>query len=138
MSEKYVLDACSLIAYFGKEEGSEHIKAILDKAVDGDVSVLIHRINLYEVYYDLFRSLGSDSANFAIDVLKNSVVSIIDVISEEMMVEAARFKLSYKVSVADSFALAIAKLEDAVLVTSDHHEFSAVAEAHDVSINWFR
>ena len=54
------------------------------------------------------------------------------------MKEAAYFKLTYKVSVADSFALATTKLEDATLVTADHHEFATIDAVNEVSILWFR
>ena len=135
---KYVLDACSLIAYFNDEEGSLTVKSILAEAVSGDTTVLIHRVNLFEVYYDLLRSGGEIMARTAMAFLYDSPVEIINIITDEIMEEAARFKLSYKISVADSFALAISKLEGATLITADHHEFNAIDEANELPILWFR
>jgi predicted nucleic acid-binding protein len=135
---KYVLDACALIAYYNKENGFEKIKNVLSEAVDGDADIVIHRVNLFEVYYDLLRSFGEDMTNRVMNSFANSPIRIIDTITDETMKEAARFKLSYKISVADAFALATAKLEDAALVTADHHEFDVIDEANEISFLWFR
>jgi predicted nucleic acid-binding protein len=54
------------------------------------------------------------------------------------MKEAARFKLAFKMSVADSFALATAKLEDVTLITADHHEFDPIDEAGEIEFLWIR
>jgi PIN domain nuclease of toxin-antitoxin system len=57
MSDKYVLDACSLIAHFNQEKGADKVKSIITRAVDGNSTVFVHRLNLFEVYYDLLRSV---------------------------------------------------------------------------------
>jgi predicted nucleic acid-binding protein len=138
MNAKYVLDACSLIAYYGKEEGYHKVKAIITEAASDTSDIFMHRINLYEVYYDLLRSGGESMTNKAMQSLAVSPVSVIDVITEDVMKEAARFKLSYNISVADSFALATAKTEKAMLVTSDHHEFDAIDKAGEIGFLWIR
>jgi predicted nucleic acid-binding protein len=138
MKMKYVLDACSLIAYYNNEDGSLKVKPIIKEAVDGDSDILIHRVNLFEVYYDLSRASGEVFVKAAMKSFNDSPIRVIDTITDEAMKEAARFKLSYKISVADAFALATAKLEDATLVTADHHEFDAIEEANEISFFWFR
>jgi predicted nucleic acid-binding protein len=135
---KYVLDACSLIAHFNEEEGAPKVKSIITDAINSNSAIYIHRVNLFEVYYDLLRSGGKDMARDAMASVDDFLIHIIDSITDELMKEAARFKLSYKISVADAFALATAKLEDATLVTADHHEFDVIDEANELSILWFR
>jgi predicted nucleic acid-binding protein len=138
MSNEYVLDACSLIAFFNQEEGASEVKSIITKALDSGSRILMHRLNLFEVYYDLSRSSDEDKVNRAMSVINNFPVTIIDEITETLMKEAARFKLSYRISVADSFALATAKLENAMLITADHHEFDVIDEAGEIQFFWFR
>ncbi|MDR1028225.1 MAG: type II toxin-antitoxin system VapC family toxin [Clostridiales Family XIII bacterium] len=135
---KYILDACSLIAYYKEEAGSSKVKPIIKEAAEGKVDILIHRINLFEVYYDLLRSGGKELIDAAMDSFYDSPIQVIDDINDELMKEAARFKLTYKISVADSFVLATAKLEDATLVTADHHEFDPVDKNNELSFLWFR
>jgi predicted nucleic acid-binding protein len=135
---RYVLDACALIAYYNDEEGSESVESVLSEALNGDSDISIHHVNLFEVYYDLQRSGGEDKANKAMDSFGDSPIAVIDTFTNELMKEAARFKLSFKISVADAFALATAKLENATLVTADHHEFDAIEEAGELNFLWIR
>jgi len=134
----YVIDACAFISYYNKEPGGEVVKNLITDAVTGDSAIMIHRINLFEVYYDLFRSGGEDMTNDAMSDMDDFPIGIIDMVSEELMKEAARFKLKYKVSVADAFALATAKLENATIVTADHHEFDPIEVAGELSFLWIR
>jgi len=138
MSPKYVLDACSVIAYLTGEDGADVIEALINDAIDKAAELFMHKINLYEVFYDTWRSQDEAAAIIFYDTFTNLPVSIIDSISDELMAEAARLKTEYRVSVADSFALAAAKLNDAVLVTSDHREFDPVEEKGDIAFHWIR
>jgi predicted nucleic acid-binding protein len=135
---RYVLDACALIAYYNDEEGSDPVEDVLSEALNGDSDILMHRVNLFEVYYDLLRSSGEDETTKAMDSFSGSPIAVVDVITNELMKEAARFKLSYKISVADAFALATAKLENATLITADHHEFDPIEEAKELNFLWIR
>lgn len=51
---------------------------------------------------------------------------------------AARFKTAYQMSVADSFALALAANLNASLVSTDHHEFDSVEIAGEIRFFWLR
>jgi predicted nucleic acid-binding protein len=70
--------------------------------------------------------------------LKSLPIRFIEAISDPLIEEAATFKLSNKISVADSFALATAKMEGAKLVTSDHHEFDPIDKNGDMEFLWIR
>jgi len=134
----YVLDACALIAYFNEEDGSDKIASLFEEAEEGRVTVMIHGINLFEVHYDLLRSDGDNVATAALATLNDSSIKIIDTVSEAIRAEAAHFKNTYRISVADAFALATAKLNNAILVTSDHHEFDPIEAASELSFLWIR
>jgi len=138
MSKKYILDACSVIAYLLKEDGAEIVKNLIGDAIENKTELLINKLNLYEVYYDTWKSQGEEIAVSMYNTFRNLPISIIDSISDEMMTEAARLKTKYRVSVADSFALATALLNGAVLVTSDHREFDIVDKKCDIDFLWIR
>lgn len=56
-----------------------------------------------------------------------------------MKVKAAIFfKISYAVSVADTMALGLAKVKNAALVTTDHHEFDPIDQAKALTFYWIR
>jgi len=138
MSKKYILDACSVIAYFLKEDGADIVKNLIGDAIDNKTELSMHKLNLYEVYYDTWKSQGEETAVNMYNTFMKLPISIVDSISDEMMAEAARFKTKHNVSVADSFALATARLEGAALITSDHHEFDPVDKKGDIDFLWIR
>ena len=138
MIEKYLLDACSVIAYLTKEEGADTIETLIDEAIEEDIELLIHKINFFEVFYDVWKSQGESTAAIVFSTFKKLPVTIIESISDELMIEAARFKTGYRVSVADSYALATARLHGAVLITSGHREFDPVEEAGEIAFLWIR
>ena len=55
----YVLDACALIAWLRDEAGADQVEALL---LDNGATVMIHAVNLCEVYYDCLRSVGESRA----------------------------------------------------------------------------
>lgn len=63
---------------------------------------------------------------------------IIDSISDDLLKKIGYFKTHYKISFADSFVLATAKIYNATVVTSDHHEFDAVEKDGEISFEWIR
>lgn len=65
-------------------------------------------------------------------------VTIIDTLNDEVFFEAGRLKSDYKISLADSIALAEAKTRGAILVTADHHEFDIIDKAESVRFHWIR
>ena len=65
-------------------------------------------------------------------------IEVLNMISIPMIQEIGYFKTKYKISFADSFVLAVAKLNNAKIVTSDHHEFDVIEKSGDVSFEWIR
>jgi len=50
MNNVFVLDACSLIALLTNEDGADVVKDLLEKAINNEINILMHRINFLEVY----------------------------------------------------------------------------------------
>ena len=137
MSKIYVYDACALIAVLKDEPGAEIADAVYKEAVDGGASLRINKVNLLEVFYGFLRDRGRNYAERILQDVTQSTVDVTD-ISIDVLKEAGRLKASYKISLADSIALAEASISGGSLLTADHHEFDAVEQAEKISFRWIR
>jgi predicted nucleic acid-binding protein len=138
MSEVYILDACAVLAVLSKERGADKVVEIYKKAAFGDVLLVINKVNLLEVYYDLYRAYGKEHADKFLDELRQSPITVNHEINDEVFMEAGRLKASYKISLADSIALAEASISNGMLITADHHEFDAIETKERLSFLWIR
>ena len=138
MTPLYVLDACAMLAVLSKEQGADKVAELYRKAATGEIKLIMHKLNLLEVYYDLSRSYGKERADGFIADIKQSAVAINHEITDEIFEEAGRLKASYKISLADSFALAQAIVSGGILVTCDHHEFDVIEKKENVDFAWIR
>jgi len=133
--KKCVLDACALLAFLKKEEGGEVVK----KIISSDNEVLLHNVNLLEVYYDLLRELGKEKADAICEEILNLPIQIIYNTDLFLIKTAGYFKVNYRISLGDSFVLATAKLNSAIIVTSDRHELSIIeSKEPSLNFNWIR
>jgi predicted nucleic acid-binding protein len=139
MNDKYVLDACALLALLRNEPGENIVSDIINAAGAGRADISIYKNNLFEVYYDLFRTYGKAQADEIIAKIKSRPITIISDISDSLFEEAGRLKSLYKVSFADVFALATASVTGATLLTSDHHEMDEVEQNEPgITFRWIR
>ena len=120
------------------EPGADIVADALNAAVNGDAEIIMNKVNLLEVYYDLYRTLGKDKADEILSEIKKRPLTIDAEITDEIFEEAGRLKASYKISLADSFALAQAKVSDSELLTSDHHEFDPIEGSESIAFRWIR
>ncbi|MFW5751958.1 MAG: type II toxin-antitoxin system VapC family toxin [bacterium] len=134
----YVLDACAIIAFINDEEGAEVIEEILLGAAKKENKVIINKINLLEIYYNFSREYESETLKEAYRRILALPMEINDLLNDSLFYEAARLKAIYRISLADSIALAEASVRKAELVTSDHHEFDVVETKEVIGFHWFR
>ena len=134
----YILDACALIAILKDETGADKVAAAINAANNGEATILMNKLNLLEVYYDIYRSRGKEQANIMLSELKKRPVIINAEINDEIFAEAGKLKASYKISLADSIALAEASVSGGALLTADHHEFDIIDRQGKIKIQWIR
>jgi len=134
----YVLDACALIALLHDEEGANVVSDALNAAHNGEIRIIMHKVNFLEVYYNAYRHRGREQADLMFSEVMKRPIEINAEITDEIFTEAGRLKASYKISFADSFALAQAKAVGGALLTSDHHEFDAIEAEGDIEFAWIR
>ena len=138
MNETFVLDACALIAFLGDEPGADLVENLLEKADNGTHQLMIHKINLLEIYYGVYRDDGHETADLVLQTIKKLPVQIISSFSDEVFLEAGSLKAQHKLSLADSIAVAEANIRKARLVTADHHELDTLDELKKFRPYWIR
>ncbi len=135
--QKYLFDSCAMIGFFEKETGAEKVKSILTKAALSECLALMHNASVAEVYYDAIQS-AKQQHNLILESLNSYPITFIEDITINMIKWMGYFKTTYKMSFADSIVLAAAKLNNAKVVTSDHHEFDTIEKSGDVAFEWIR
>jgi predicted nucleic acid-binding protein len=116
----YVLDACAILSLVRNEEGAVTVRQALE--AENNVC-LVHAVNICEVYYDCLRCYGTDQADSLLDKLLEAGLSIRDDMDIHFWKAAGNLKARGRISLADCFAVALTVREDAILLTSDRHEF---------------
>ena len=138
MVNKYVLDACALMAFVCDEKGANIIEDVLSEANDGTSIVYMNKLNFFEVYYNIRRAEGDQKSEDFYNTVMKLPITIISEFSDEVFHEAGRIKSRYKMSLADSIALAEASIMGASILTSDHHEFDIVEKNEKIKFCWIR
>ena len=132
------MDACALIASMAGEAGAENVHKILNKALYGELTIKMNKINLLEVYYDVYKIYGKTEAHKFLEDIKNIPIKINKEITDGVLEEAGRFKVMYKISLADSIVLAETKINNASIITADHHEFDIIEKTENMNFFWIR
>jgi PIN domain nuclease of toxin-antitoxin system len=128
----YILDACALIALLKDEAGAEEVSAIINAAFRGDAQISMNKINLLDVYYDVYRSADRGTADSVVFELTKRPITVVSEISDAVFAEAGRLKATYKISLAE------ASVSDGLLVTADRHEFESVEKHESIHFRWIR
>ena len=135
----YILDACALIAYFSKENAAEVIKEIFKQVIDdNNTKVYMNKINLLEVYYDTIKRSNKEKADKMLEFIYKMPIEVIHEISDAAFKKAGELKSKYRISLADSVAIAESITRKAILVTSDHHELEIIEQYENVKVKWYR
>lgn len=138
MNGAFIFDASALIAFLNDEDGAGKVENILQSAQNNACRIYMNKLNLLEIYYGVYRDDGQDKAEDTLERVLGLPIAIVDTISDDVFKEAGRLKATYKISIADSIALAEAKTRNIEIVTADHHEFDTIEKVADVKIHWIR
>ena len=127
-----VLDSYSLIAYIEGEDGADKMIELFQVARDSGRDLLLTTVNWGEIYYITLREAGPQKAEEVAHLISTLPIQIIPA-DLELAKQAALFKSNQKMSYADCFAAALAKLRRVELVTGDE-DFNQVEG--EVKILW--
>ena len=130
-----VLDAHALMVLFNDEPGADEVERILLKAESGSPKLLMSVVNWGEIYYSILGGASREMAETKAHEIAGMQIELVPVDANdlELVRQAAAFKATRKMSYADCFAAALAKIKNAELVTGDR-EFKQLAR--DVKIHW--
>lgn len=127
-----VLDSWAIMAYLEDEPAAEMIANMIADAHDEGHRLLMSVVNIGEVWYAMARRHSDRDADNAIRELRSIGVEFIDVDWATTQI-AAGYKTLGGISYADCFAAALAKQNEATLLTGDH-EFERLKD--EISITW--
>ena len=130
-----VLDSWALIAFFEDEPAAGRVEKLLAKAEAGTHKLLLCVVNWGEIYYNTMRTVSLEAAEQKTKEIAGLTIEIVGVDNKnlELVRQAATYKATKRLSYADAFAAALAKITNAELVTGDP-EFKQVEG--DIKIDW--
>ena len=134
----FVLDACALLSVLAMEKGAENIRDLFQKTVDNQALLIMNKFNFLEVYYKIYKAYGKTEADNLLKTIEQMPITIKDILTDEIFKEAGRLKSKYKLSLADSIAIAESIINKGSLVTADHHEIEPIEAAEKINVTWFR
>ena len=129
-----VLDSWSVLAYLEDESAGETVAGIIADAHESGIGLSMSLVNVGEVWYIVARETSEKEADICVDELRHLGIAFV-AIDWKLARQAALFKSKHKMSFADCFAAALAKEQNAEVVTGDK-EFKCVEK--EVKINWLR
>lgn len=130
--KSYTFDASALICYFDGEPNAVKVAALLDEINEKKIDSYLNVINLGEVYYHFLRTGGQSTAELVFSSLQTLPLTIL-IADTELTLLASGFKAFHRMSYADCFAAATAKVYNSTLITSDS-DFKQVEK--DIKVNW--
>jgi predicted nucleic acid-binding protein len=132
------LDACALLAVLAMEKGADNIRKLFQKTIEGQAVLLMNKYNFLEVYYKIYKAYGKIEAEKLFVIMEQMPIKINDTLTDKIFKEAGRLKSEYKISLADSMAIAETITNNGSLVTADHHEIEPIEKAEEINVTWFR
>lgn len=129
----FILDTWALLAHLGDETGAGRVRVVLRSAEKNECKAGISIINLGEVAYITERERGLAKVHKVLGVIRSLPVTVLPV-GERIVMMAAHIKASHRLSYADAFAAATAKLTGGKLLTGDP-ELKKLDGA-DIKVEW--
>jgi ribonuclease VapC len=129
-----VLDSHALLKLLLDEPGGETVSLLLEKAGQRDQPVHMTEVNYAEIQYTVRRRDGDAAWTAIANELRATPIEFHPA-DRQLADMAAEFKARHRMSLADAFAAALAKLRKTELVTGDA-EFKPLE--NEIKINWLK
>jgi len=131
-----VLDSWALMAFFEDEPAAEAVEELLDQASREKHRLFLTTINWAEVYYSTMREVSQEAAEQHAQIIANLPIDIVGIGDDlKLARQAAIYKATHRLSLADAFAAALTKDKKAELVTGDL-EFKPLEK--EIKIHWLQ
>jgi len=122
------------MALFHDEPAAEAVEELLATAISKRHRLLISVVNWGEIFYSVMRDGSLELANRKAEEMAAIPIEMVPADIAQAR-QAAIYKATKKMSYADCFAAALAKMENAELITGDS-EFKEVER--DIRIHWLK
>lgn len=117
---RMVLDAYAFLAWMQQEACAQTIKNLFTDAEQGQIELFLSYINAGEIYYRLYKTAGSETADDFKKALRQHQFPITLVsISNARVWRACALKGKHRISYADAFAVELAINKNGQLMTGD-------------------
>lgn len=131
-----ILDSWALMALFNEEPAADEVEKLLSQAAADRHKLLMSVVNWGEIYYSVMRGASPAMAEQKAREIAAMPVEIVGVGDDlHLARQAAIYKAIYKMSYADCFGAALAKIKNAEFVTGDP-DFKEVEK--EIKINWLK
>lgn len=127
-----VLDTHAVFVYLEKEPDYEKVRDVFSRSAESGKDLFMTSVNWGEIYYITRREKGEAVADEVLRMIESFPIEVVEV-DKVLAKQAGVYKSEKKMSYADCFAAALAKLKKAELVTGDK-EFKEVEG--DIKILW--
>lgn len=129
----FILDAWAVLAHLENEPGAERVREVMESAENDECTLGMSLINLGEVAYITERERGITKVHDVLATLRSLPVTMLPA-DERVVLTAAHIKANNRLSYADAFAAATAKLWKGVLLTGAP-EFKVLAGG-EIVVEW--
>ena len=131
-----VLDSWALIAFFEDEPAAAQVEKILADAAADRLKLLLSVVNWGQIYYNTMREVSPAAAEQKARDIAALPIEIVGVSDDLALArQAAIYKATHKMTYADCFAAALAKVKNSELVTGDP-EFKEVEK--EIKVVWLK
>ena len=131
-----VLDSWALIAFLEDEPAADAVEKLLAQATAEKHKLLLSVVNWGEIYYNTMRQVSQEAAEQQACAMATLPLDIVGVGDDLALArQAAIYKATYKMSYADCFGAALAKIKNVEFVTGDP-EFKEVEK--EIKIVWLK
>jgi len=129
-----ILDSWALMALFHEEPAADEVEKLLSQAATDRHKLLMSVVNWGEIYYSVRRGASEEMAEQKVREIASMPIEIVPADLQQTH-QAAIFKATRKMSYADCFGAALAKIRNAEFVTGDP-EFKEIEK--EVKIGWLK
>jgi predicted nucleic acid-binding protein len=130
-----VFDSYALLAYLFDAPGAETVSDCFKLALAGKKRIFLCTVNWSEIMYITIRAKGKNAWKTVQSHLLDLPIEMVDA-DRFLSEDAAEFKAAYKLSLADAYAAALAKVKNAELLTGDP-EFTSIENSFN-KIVWLK
>ena len=127
-----VFDSWAIMAFLEDEPAARRVQDLIWQAHESEQALLLTSINLGEIWYSVARRHDDTTAETKVSEILSLGFVVVNA-DWTLTHQAAQFKAKYRLSYADCFAAALAKLEGVALVTGDR-EFKALER--EIKLHW--